>query len=296
MTSSYKTPSVRPPAAASQGSGWAAVTSWTLPNWTPWAGSTVIHAALFGALFLHGGFGPGSEDAATEYGRGESNGTFITDVILDFTPGPLESPSEAAKTEAPVEHLAEPPMQSISSVAPESVSISGPRAQARSPEQAHGLVLPIKEGFPRKTQGAVKSASLITDGAGDAASGTTSTASTAKAAFADAAAAFSASGVGGPIPSGPNNSIEPTGVLFGPKPPYPLAARRAGFEGAVVLRVLVDEAGAPKVAEVRQSSGRNDCDESAKRTIENKWRFEPAPSPGVELVERQVVVRYTLQG
>jgi protein TonB len=138
---------------------------------------------------------------------------------------------------------------------------------------------------------------LITDGADDdGASGTMGTASSANAAFADAAAALSASGSGGPIPFGSTNSAEPTGVVFGPKPPYPPAARRAGFEGAVVLRVLVDEAGAPKVAEVRQSSGRNDCDESAKRTIENKWRFEPAPRPGVELVERQVVVRYTLQG
>lgn len=68
-------------------------------------------------------------------------------------------------------------------------------------------------------------------------------------------------------------------ALNNPKPPYPLAARRQGAEGRVVLRALVLEDG--RCAEVRivRSSGHALLDESALATV-RRWRFLPATRAG----------------
>jgi len=68
-------------------------------------------------------------------------------------------------------------------------------------------------------------------------------------------------------------------ALNNPKPPYPLAARRHGAEGRVVLRAQVLEDG--RCAEVRivRSSGHALLDESALSTV-RRWRFVPATRAG----------------
>lgn len=68
-------------------------------------------------------------------------------------------------------------------------------------------------------------------------------------------------------------------ALNNPKPPYPLAARRQGAEGRVMLRAQVLEDG--RCAEVRivRSSGHALLDESALSTV-RRWRFVPATRAG----------------
>ena len=68
-------------------------------------------------------------------------------------------------------------------------------------------------------------------------------------------------------------------TLNNPKPPYPLAARRQGVEGRVVLRAQVLEDG--RCAEVRivRSSGHALLDDSALATV-RRWRFVPATRAG----------------
>jgi protein TonB len=61
-----------------------------------------------------------------------------------------------------------------------------------------------------------------------------------------------------------------------PKPPYPLAARRLGVEGVVMLEVLVRPDGSPAEVRVRTSSGSQLLDDSAVDTVRSKWRFLPA--------------------
>lgn len=112
----------------------------------------------------------------------------------------------------------------------------------------------------------------------------------------ESAAGSGASGAGHGLQYGSSLSGVKSGVLFGPKPPYPVAARRAGFEGEVVLRVVVDDSGSPQLAEVAQSSGREDCDASAQRTVQNRWQFEPVSTTQQLANERLVVVRYSLNG
>jgi len=60
-----------------------------------------------------------------------------------------------------------------------------------------------------------------------------------------------------------------------PPPDYPDAARKDGKEGRVLLRVLVDEEGGPKVVEINRSSGSRHLDQAAAEAIK-RWRFSPA--------------------
>lgn len=63
--------------------------------------------------------------------------------------------------------------------------------------------------------------------------------------------------------------------LDNPAPPYPALARRAGEQGRVVLRVLVNPGGNADEVEIRTSSGHRRLDESARDTV-RRWRFIPA--------------------
>ena len=63
-------------------------------------------------------------------------------------------------------------------------------------------------------------------------------------------------------------------------PAYPLAARRSGAEGRVVLRVRVSADGAVETVRVAVSSGHELLDEAARRGVAG-WRFVPGRLAGV---------------
>jgi periplasmic protein TonB len=80
-----------------------------------------------------------------------------------------------------------------------------------------------------------------------------------------------------------------------PAPDYPAVARRRGYEGTVLLDVLVDREGRAAEVKVAQSSGYALLDRSALTNV-RRWRFEPARRLGrpVEMWV-QVPVRFALQ-
>ncbi len=55
--------------------------------------------------------------------------------------------------------------------------------------------------------------------------------------------------------------------LQAPKPDYPISAKRAGEQGKVVLRVLVDDKGHPERVDVRESAGFSKLDEAARQAV-----------------------------
>lgn len=65
------------------------------------------------------------------------------------------------------------------------------------------------------------------------------------------------------------------GYAYNPKPKYPETARQEGWEGTVLLRVLVDREGMSKSIEVSRSSGFETLDRAAMETVKS-WRFHPA--------------------
>lgn len=64
--------------------------------------------------------------------------------------------------------------------------------------------------------------------------------------------------------------------LHAPPPRYPVAARRAGMQGTVMLRVLVDVRGRPRDVIVARGSGFPLLDRAARRQVLRAWRFQPA--------------------
>jgi protein TonB len=76
--------------------------------------------------------------------------------------------------------------------------------------------------------------------------------------------------------------------LNNPKPMYPMASRRLGEEGRVVLRVLVDAQGRAEAVELERSSGFPRLDTAAREAVV-QWRFVPARR-GSEPVPARVLV------
>ena len=64
-------------------------------------------------------------------------------------------------------------------------------------------------------------------------------------------------------------------TLHNPKPPYPLAARRRGIEGRVLLTAHVRADGGCAEVQLKQSSGSSLLDNAALSTV-RLWRFIPA--------------------
>jgi protein TonB len=80
-----------------------------------------------------------------------------------------------------------------------------------------------------------------------------------------------------------------------PPPEYPRLARRRGYQGTVLLDVLVDKTGRVKELRVEESSGHGSLDRAAKRAVKG-WRFSPGRR-GDDPVDMwvKVPVRYELK-
>ena len=64
-------------------------------------------------------------------------------------------------------------------------------------------------------------------------------------------------------------------------PPYPRRARRLGYEGIVMLKVLIDENGRVDNLTVLESSGYASLDRAAVSAVKN-WLFEPGTEGGLK--------------
>lgn len=63
-------------------------------------------------------------------------------------------------------------------------------------------------------------------------------------------------------------------------PAYPIPALRAGVQGTVLLKVLVDTSGKPVRVAVERSSGSRMLDDAARQHVLATWRFHPAVRDG----------------
>ncbi len=72
------------------------------------------------------------------------------------------------------------------------------------------------------------------------------------------------------------------------KPKYPNHARKMGWEGTTLLRVLVNQKGETEFIEVTRSSGFATLDKAAMKAVK-RWRFHPARS-GTESMESWIKI------
>lgn len=63
-------------------------------------------------------------------------------------------------------------------------------------------------------------------------------------------------------------------------PAYPIQALRAGVQGTVLLKVLVDASGKPVRVMIEHSSGWRLLDDAAREHVLAAWRFHPAMADG----------------
>lgn len=82
-----------------------------------------------------------------------------------------------------------------------------------------------------------------------------------------------------PPPAVTTISIEQPTYLRNPAPPYPIEARRAKWEGTVLISVEVSAIGRVITAAVANSSGHPILDKAALATVQ-RWRFSPARLAG----------------
>lgn len=73
------------------------------------------------------------------------------------------------------------------------------------------------------------------------------------------------------------------GHLNNPKPPYPPLSMEYNEQGTVRLRVVVEPDGRPSSVELAQSSGFSRLDNTALRTVRERYRFTPATRLGVSV-------------
>lgn len=71
-------------------------------------------------------------------------------------------------------------------------------------------------------------------------------------------------------------------IVYRVAPSYPLAARRRGIEGVVLLHVRFDASGQPEEISVRTSSGSAMLDDAARDAVA-RWRFRGGAAGALEL-------------
>jgi TonB family protein len=99
-------------------------------------------------------------------------------------------------------------------------------------------------------------------------------------------------GTGSEVPRFPRPDVGPSPIRM-PQPSYTREAIRDNVEGAVVLRVIIDEQGKVEVLKVLRSVP--ELDEEAIRVVESRWRFQPATKNGRPVATlSDLVVRFHL--
>ena len=98
------------------------------------------------------------------------------------------------------------------------------------------------------------------------------------------------------ISSGPKVVKASPSYARNPRPKYPRVARRRGYEGVVLLKVMVDREGRVDDLVVLKSSGHGVLDRSALNAVKN-WVFQPGTIDGRRTkMWVQVPVRFELKG
>ncbi len=79
-------------------------------------------------------------------------------------------------------------------------------------------------------------------------------------------------------------------------PPYPPNARRLGEQGEVRLKITVTPQGTVGDAQVEQSSGHPDLDQTAMDWVKSHWRYKPAMQNGVAIASTtEAIVKFDLK-
>lgn len=225
------------------------MTSATL-DWPGQAAGTRRHGPLLLAVALHGGLIAvllHGLQATLERPQPDEVVISLLSVSAD-APQTLAQPAPHAPAPRPAQPVTAAPATSMPVPQPQSVQPSAPQPVAQPVAVVHDAPAPVVQ--PAAT------ASNTSASVQEVRSAPVAPPSAPVAAPAPAPAA--APSARGPV------TVSGVEYLSAPKVDYPISARRAGIEGKVMLRLLIDEKGLPQRADIQQSSGHPRLDEAAR--------------------------------
>lgn len=92
-----------------------------------------------------------------------------------------------------------------------------------------------------------------------------------------------------------DQGLDGRNLFFNPKPPYPLASRRMGEQGSVLLRLCIGSHGLVESVLMSQSSGYQNLDRSAIETVK-AWRFSALSTTSENISEcYQLPIHFQLE-
>lgn len=91
-----------------------------------------------------------------------------------------------------------------------------------------------------------------------------------------------------------SKAIYKVGSINNPHPPYPLIARKKGWQGNLTVNVLVNKNGLVDKINIKKSSGYKLLDEISIKTL-RKWYFIPARSGSTNIKDQLIIpIRFVL--
>lgn len=172
-----------------------------------------------------------------------------------------------------------------------------PPAMAQPTPQTPAPAQPLPPTVPDELKSTTPTAQPVFAGATAAASEPSAFAFAATGIPGGSGTVATATGSGTQVGSKGNGSGERTrgSLTYAPKPRYPQAARRDGWEGNVLLHVQVETDGSVTVLSVLEG-GRSDIEESAVETV-NNWRYSPARDENGEpiVVYKDIRIKFNLK-
>jgi len=249
------------------------------------AASLAFHAVVIGALiwlFVPSGDAPEAIVTIEVTIIGSEGADQPADTGITQTPPAVQSAANMHKPPPPAAQESQP------RTTPSAMAVSPP-SPASSDAVLPAAPVPTPPSPPSSTAPATNSAA--TTPSPSSGTGQSGGASSTAAGAGDAASAGQQGSGEGDRP--PRYKL---GSGSTPYPPYPMVARRNGYQGRVVVRLEVAADGRATGAEVLQSSGYDVLDQSAVDTLKD-WKLEPAlaggrPVPG----SVNVPVRFRLSG
>ncbi|MFO7598639.1 MAG: energy transducer TonB [Candidatus Desulfacyla sp.] len=214
---------------------------------------------------------------------------------------PKETPKPPEKTVSPVKEAPKPRPKARSDVRPKKREATPPPKKP-IPEKKKRIVAPPPAEEPRPKEKpapeAIREPAAVSGATRDhPMDGKTG------ARMGPLPNAFGLSGAVAPEAGEKAASLPSTGITSkatpvyrkNPRPEYPRTARRRGYEGTVLLEVLVNSAGKVDELRLEESSGYDILDRSAMKSVRN-WVFEPG-SIGDRKVDMwvRVPVRFELK-
>lgn len=214
------------------------------------------------------------------------HGVLIACLAMLGPPEPVAPPAVMAAIEVDIVPVAATGAEERETTAPPAASPPSPSSPPAAANRPGSRLLPAANQPVSAVQAPAADSSIAAIAAAPAAAAEPAVAVTVRGGQAAVGAGEGRHTAGG--------GRTPPAFIAGSRPAYPQAARKARWEGAVVVRIFIEADGTVTAAAVKAGSGYDILDEAAVQAVK-KWRYAPAKEGGVPIASlHDVRVRFSL--